>query len=187
MGKFNELWDMLHAENIEATKTKKHHNVPYSKKKEDTLTQALLNDPDYEVEIIKSKGGEFQKETIKPVSEFRRLFIGKVLSDSGIDKQQAADQAAKYEFNGAQAHALNEIAKEGVEQFMRAGFTYKFHDKEDFSASIKMRDIEDRVTTGRVPGTDRKTTTREKAHKVIIKKSGTPRYCKERIDDDAKK
>jgi hypothetical protein len=184
MGKFNELWDMLHAENIEATKTKKHHNVPYSKKKEDILTQALLNDAEYETEIIKSKGGEYLKEKITPVAEFRRLFIGKVLSDNGIDKQQAADQATKYEFNAAQAHALNEIAKESAEQFMRAGFTYKFHDKKDFSASIKMRDVEDRITTGRVPGTDRTTKTREKEHKVIIKKSGTPRYCKERLEDD---
>lgn len=186
MGKFNELWDMLHAENVEVTKDKKHHNVPYSKRKEDLLTQAMLNDSEYEAEIMKSKGGEYVTEKTTPISEFRRLFIGKVLSDSGIDKQAANDQAIKYEFNAAQAHAFNEVAKESAEQFMRAGFTYKFHDKKDFSASIKMRDVEDRITTGRVPSTGRTTRTREKEHKVIIKKSGTPRYCKERLEDDVK-
>ena len=182
MGKFNEVWDMLHDENMKASEGKKHRNVPYSKKKEDTLTQALLNDASYKAKLVKSKDGDYINEEIEPVSEFRRLFVNKLLVDSGIDKQQAAEQADKYQFNAAQAHAFNELSKESTEQFLRAGFTYKFHDKDDFSASIKMRDVDDRVTTGRVPNTDRVTKTHERAHKIIVKKSGTPRYCKEKLD-----
>ena len=180
--KFKEIWKALKDENMKITEGKKHRNVPYSKRKESLLTQGLLNDPDHEVSIIKSKNGEFVTEKVKPVEEFRKNFVAKVLKDNGIDGQQAADAAVKYQFSTAQAQALNEFNKEATEQFLRAGFTYKFHDKEDFSASIKMRDVDDRVTTGKVPNTDRITKTHEKAHKVIVKKSGTPRYCKERIE-----
>lgn len=183
MSKFNEVWELIHEENKKAAKGKKKMNVPYSKKKEDTLTQALLNDAEYEAAIFKSnKNGGYGPEISKPVSEFRRLFVGKVLTDSGIDKQQAADTAAKYEFTVAQAHAFNELAKENTEQFMRCGFTYKFHDKEDFSASIKMHHIDERVTNGRVPNSDVKTKTHEDEHMVIVKKSGTPRWGKTRIE-----
>ena len=180
--KFNEVWSLLNKENKELTKGRKHRNVPYSKRKESILTQALLNDPDHEVKIVKSKNGNFVTDTVKPVEEFRKNMVAKVLRDNGIDKQQAEERAANYQFSTAQAQALNDLSKEATEQFLRAGFTYKFPDKEDFSASIKMRDVEDRVVSGKVPNTDRVTKTHEKAHKVIVKKSGTPRYCKERVE-----
>lgn len=182
MGKFNEVWSLLHDENIKTTEGKKHRNVPYSKKKESMMTQALLNDVDYEADIIKTKEGDFTHEKIQPSRTFREQFIGKVLRDNGIDKQQAAEQVEKYEFSATQAQAFNELAKESTEQFLRAGFTYKLHDKEDLSASIKMREVDDRITTARVPNTDRTTKTREKTHMVIVKKSGTPRWCKEKLD-----
>jgi predicted nucleic acid-binding protein len=182
MGKFNDVWSMLFEENKKITKGKKHQNVPYSKKKEAIITQALLNEKDYVAKIVKSKDGKFVEEEKRPVEEFRKQIVAKVLNDNGIDKQQAADAAEKYQFSLAQAQALNDLSKESTEQFLRAGFTYKFHDKPDFSASIKMRDVEDRTTIGKVPNSDRTTKTHEKAHKVIVKKSGTPRYCKERID-----
>ena len=182
MSKFNAVWSMLHEENLKATEGKKHRNVPYSKKKESMITHAMLNDPDYEADIVKTKEGEYTHEKINPVKTFREQFIGKVLRDNGIDKQQAADQAEKYEFSATQAQAFNDVAKESIEQFLRAGFTYKLHDKDDMSASIKMREVDERVTTSRVPNSDRTTTTKEKQHMVIVKKSGTPRWCKEKLD-----
>lgn len=179
--KFNEVWDLLSEENKEITKGKKSKNVPFSKKKKSVLTQALLNDVDYEVDIIKTKDGAFETETIKPVEEFRKQFIGKLLVDNGIDKAQAEQAVREYQYSQKQCEAFYPVQMEDAEQFMRAGYALKFLDKPDFSASVKMSEVPDRVTSGKVPGTDTVTKTREKEHMVLTKKSGTPKCCKEKV------
>lgn len=182
MSKFNEVWKELHDENLKATKNKKHQNVSYSKAKEARLAQALLNTPDYETEVVRSKNGEFLHEKITPVADFRNQFVAKILKDNGVDKQQSEDAAKNYEFTVSQATAFNNMARENTEQFLRAGFTYDFGKKPDFAASIKMREIGERVVSGRVPATGAPTKTKEAPHKVIIKKSGTPKYCKTKLE-----
>lgn len=180
MSKFNEVWSMLHDENMKATEGKKHRNVPYSKKKEAQLAQALLNTPDYEMPVMKTKNGEFFEEKQQPVAEFRKQFVEKVLKDNGVDKQQAEAASKEYNFSLAQAQALNNLNRESVEQFMRAGFSYDFGHKKDFAAQIKLRDIPDRVVTGKIPGTGEVVKTHELPHKALVKKSGTPKYCKQK-------
>lgn len=180
--KFNEVWELLNAENEEITKGKKTKNVPFSKKKKTQITQALLNDVDYEVDIIKTKDGKFESETIKPVEEFRKQFIGKVLIDNGVDKAQAEEQVRNYQYSQKQCEAFYPVQVEEAEQFMRAGYTLKFLDKCDFSGSVKMIEVPDRVITGKVPNTDKITKTHEKPHMILTKKSGTPRCCKERLE-----
>lgn len=180
--KFNELWEMLSEENKKAIEGKKSKSVAFSKKKKNQLTQALLNDNDYEVDIIKNRDGKFELETIKPVEEFRKQFIGKVLTDHGIDKHQAEEAVKNYEYSLKQVDAFYPVQMEDAEQFMRAGYALKFLDKPEFSASVKMTDVPERTITSRVPNSDRTTTTHEKAHKVLVKKSGTPKCCKEKID-----
>ena len=182
MSKFSEVWDALYNDNMEITKEKKSKNVPFSRKKKADLTQALLNEVDYETTYVKTRNGEFVKEAVKPVEEFRKNFIGKVLLDHGIDKQAAEKAVREYKYSNKQADALYALETEDAEQYLRAGFTYKFPDKEDFSASIKMKDVPDTVSTVKAPQNGNIIKTREKAHKVIVKKSGTPKICKERIE-----
>ena len=179
--KFNEVWDLLSEENREITKDKKSKNVPFSKKKKTMITQALLNDVDYEVDIIKTKDGEFETETVKPVEEFRKQFIGKVLMDNGIDKAQAETAVREYQYSQKQVESFYPVQMEDAEQFMRAGYTLKFLDKPDFSASVKMGTVDDRVITSKVPNSDKTTKTHEKEHMVLTKKSGTPKCCKEKL------
>ena len=181
LGKFNEVWDVLHKENLEALKDKKSKSVSFSRKKKADLTKALLNTPEYETEYIKTKNGEFTKEKGNPVEDFRKMFIGKVLMDNGIDRQQAEKQVKEYEFSSKQADALYALECEDIEQYLRAGFTFKMPDKEDLSASIKMKTIPETVTTAKAPQTGTIIRTKEKEHKVITKKSGTPKICKERL------
>ena len=180
--KFNEVWDLLSEENKEITKGKKVKNVPFSKKKKTVMTQALLNDVDYEVDIIKTKDGAFETETVKPIEEFRKQFIGKVLIDNGIDKAQAETAVKEYQYSQKQCEAFYPVQMEDAEQFMRAGYALKFMDKPDFSAAIKMSEVPDRVITGKVPNTDKVTKTHEKEHLILTKKSGTPKCCKEKLE-----
>lgn len=181
MSKFNEVWSALKNENKEAVKDKKSKNVPYSKHKEAMLTQALLNTPDYEMNTLKTKKGEFVNVTSNPVEEFRQLMVGKVLRDNGIDKQQAESAARNYEFSMQQAQAFNTLSRENTEQFLRAGFTYDFGHKNDFNGQIRMQHVPARDVTAKVPGTGEITKTHEDEHYVIVKKSGTPRCCKTKL------
>lgn len=184
MSKFNEIYDKYSKENAEASKGKKHPGVGFSKKKEAVFTQSLLNTNDYKQTVVKTKNGEFIDEEITPVADFRKQFIGGVLSKYGVDKQICNDANENYEFTEKQASAFNNLARESIEQFMRAGFTYDFNKKKDFAGSIKLNNIDDRVITSRVPGTDVSIKTHEFPHKVLVKKSGTPKWCKEKHEDD---
>ena len=174
--KFNEVWEELHKSNMEVTKNRTNKNVPHSKKKKSLLTQALLNDVDYETTVVKSKDGAYTHEKQKPVEEFRKQFIGKVLSDNGVDKQQVEDAVRNYQYSQKQADALYGLETEDIEQYMRAGFSFKFQDKPDLSASIRMRDVEDRTVSAKSPATGEVTKTFEKAHKVIV-----PKYLKKKV------
>lgn len=182
MSKFNEVWSALHDGVIESTKGKKHCNAPYSKSKEQSLTLALLNTPDYEETIIKTKAGEPTEEKIHPVKDFRDQFVTKILRDNGIDKEQAEEAGNTYQFSGNQAAALDGLCREKVEQFLRTGNSWDFSKKKDFNGSIKLREVPERIVKGRVPGTGVETTTKEDRHLVIVKKSGTPKYCKTKIE-----
>ena len=158
----------------------KDESIKYSLNAEivDYLHQIYPN----EVDIIKTKDGSFEIETAKPIEEFRKQFIGKVLVDNGIDKAQAEEAVKTYQYSQKQCESFYPVQMEDAEQFMRAGYALKFMDKPDFSAVVKMSEVPDRVITGKVPNTDKVTKTHEKEHLILTKKSGTPRCCKEKLE-----
>ena len=184
MSKFNELFDMLKSENNEkiSKKETKKGTLPFSKGKFATVAHGLLNDPDYEVEIVKTKNNEFVTETITPIKDFRKNMIEKVLLDNGIDKQQASQAAAKYTYSVKQAECMYPIISESIDQFMRLGHSFRFLDKNDFSGSISMNDVEGSEKTYRNPNKGTEVTTRIDPHKVIVKKGGAPKCRKHRVE-----
>lgn len=182
MSEFNKLYDLLWKENDAKKKEKKVKTaLPFSRSKKAALTQALLNDPDYEAEVIKFKDGDFVTQKIKPVSEFRHQFIEKVLTDHGIDKQEAANAAKKYKYSLKQAEAIYPVVSEDVENYIRLGFTYRFLDKKDFSGAVYMRDIPGGTKSYRDPSTGKEVKSKIDPHKVIVKKGGAPRICKHKL------
>lgn len=184
MSKFNELFDLLKKENDEkiSKKNGKRKGVPFSRGKFTNVAQGLLNDPDYEVEIIKTKNNEFVTESINPIKDFRKSFIEKVLVDNGVDKVKAAQAASKYNYSNKQVDALYPVISEGIDQYMRLGHTFRFMDKKDFTASISMSDVKGSEKSYRNPNKGNDVVTRIDDHKVLIKKSGAPRICKHRVD-----
>lgn len=183
MGKFNELYDLLKQENESkrGTGEKTKTSFPFSKSKLAQMTQALLNDPDYETEIVKLKNDEFVTETIKPVREFREQMLGKVLADHGIDKQQVQASIEDYKYSLRQAETMYPLMAETVEQWMRLGNTFRFNDKKDFSGAILLRDMPGGDKTYRDPSKGTEVRTRIDPHKVIVKKGGAPKICKHKL------
>ena len=182
MSKFNELFDELYQENTKKKVEKKVKTAfPFSKAKKAELTRSLLNDPDYEAEIVKYRDGGFVTETIHPVAEFRKQFIGKILRDNGIDAQQAEHATQHYEFSQKQAEAFYPLVAEDIENFMRLGYAYELGKKKDFSGAIYMRDVEGGDKVFHDPSSGKEIKTHIDPHKVIVKKGGAPRICKHRI------
>lgn len=184
MGKFNELYDLLKEENEnkkQSSGDKKKNSFPFSKSKLAQMTQALLNDSDYEAEIVKFKNDEFVTETIKPVRDFREQMLGKVLADHGIDKQQVQASVENYAYSLRQAETLYPLMAETVEQWMRLGHAFRFNDKKDFSGSILLRDMPGGDKTYRDPSKGTEVRTRIDPHKVIVKKGGAPKICKHKL------
>ena len=70
--------------------------------------------------------------------------------DNGIDKAQAETAVREYQYSQKQVESFYPVQMEDAEQFMRAGYTLKFLDKPDFSASVKMGTVDDRVITSKV-------------------------------------
>ena len=183
MSKFNELFDALYKENEKKKKEKKVKTAfPFSKVKKAELTRELLNDPDYEAEVVKFKDGTFVTETIKPVAEFRKQFIGKVLKDNGIDAQQAEHATQNYQYSQKQAEAFYPVVSEDIENFMRLGYVYDLGKKKDFNGAIYMRDVEGGDKIYHDPSSGKEIPTHIDPHKVIVKKGGAPRICKHRLD-----
>lgn len=157
-------------------------NKAFSRKELARLTQGMLNDYEYEAEVVKTKDGKLTKEKKRPIEKFRKEFIEKVLVDNGVDKTQAEKAKKEYKFSEKQADALYEVASETAEKYMRKGFSYKFLEKDDFSASIKMKDVKGGTVTSRVPGSKDTVQTKIGDHKVLVKKSGAPKSKKTRLN-----
>lgn len=182
MSEFNKLFKLLFEENKKKKKEKKVKTaLPFSRSKKAYLTQALLNDPDYEAEIVKFKDGDFVTAKVNPVADFRKQMLEKVLVDHGIDKQEAAAAAKKYKYSLKQAEAIYPFMSEDVENYIRLGYTYRFLDKKDFSGAIYMRDIDGGVKTYHDPSNGKEVKSKIDPHKVIVKKGGAPRICKHKL------
>ena len=180
MAKFSEIFNALETKS-KATKNGRKAGATFSKKDFSSLAGAMLNEYDYETEVIKTKNGEFEEEKTQPVKAFRDAFIGQVLMDAGVDKQEAAKKAAEYHISSKQAETLYPVLTETVYQYMKAGRSFTFPNKKDFSGSIKLRDVaeHDSEHTDRESG--KVTKTHIKAHKSLVKKCGAPKWCKKKI------
>lgn len=182
MSKFNEWYSACMDETV---KRKAEKNVktafPFSKAKFAEVTKAMLNDPDYEAEIMRFKDNEAIVEKSQPVKEFRKQMLERVLIENGIDKQAAATAASKYEYSTKQAESIYPLIAEDIEKYMRLGYTFKFGDKEDFNGSIYMRHIDGYEKTFRDPSSGKEVPTKIDDHKVLVKKGGAPRNCKHRL------
>lgn len=178
MKKFSDVLKALDAKTNGGAKK----NSAFSRKDFSDLTCALINENDYESECVKTKGGEYVDVTSKPVEDFRKAFIEKVLVDHGVDKHEAAKAATTYEFSHKQADTLYPIMTESLTQYMGVGRTFTFPSKRDLVAALKIRNIDEHEMEYKNRETGAVTRSHVKAHRQMVKKSSAPKWCKTKID-----
>lgn len=161
-----------------ASKTKGGKMKPtFSKKMFAEVTNALLNDPDYEVTTVQSKGDGFERITSKPVKEFREKLLQPILAEVKMDSADAAKFIENYEFTKGQTEMFYDVASAAITEYMKAGKTFRFPSTEDFTGSISIRHNEPSVYEHKTTGAK----IQRGAYDSIVKKSNCPPWKKTKL------
>lgn len=157
-------------------KGKKQKN--FSKSSFEEVATALLNEPNYTVEVAGEKGGKLVKTEVKPVEEFRKA-IGKILQKHGVDKQEIAAFVENGKIDKASwAHPLVSAM---IYEYIVCDKKFDFLPTEDFKASLTLDEIGTEIKEHRslVDGSTIKVKTG--AHKKLKVKSSAPKWLKEKV------
>lgn len=161
-----------------AKKTKGGFMKPtFSRRMYTKVNTALVNDPDYTFETYQIKNGEPVKNVIKPAEELREKFLGRILADAKMDKNDIAKFVKDYEFTESQIEPLYDVATATMMEYMNAGKTFRFPSTKDFNASISIRNVEPSVYENKTRGIKVK----RGAHKSLVKKSSCPAWLKQKV------
>ena len=88
-----------------------------SRKDEITVMKAIINDPNYSVEVYDKDG----KSDYFPAKEFRRVVSNAVAATTKISNKEAVELVNSYEFTRSDAAALVGLSKEFVHSYLQTG------------------------------------------------------------------
>lgn len=94
----------------------KQHSA--SRKDEITVMKAIMNDPDYKVDVYEKDG---QIEEYYPSKEFRRVVSNAIAATTKISNKEAAELLNEYEFTKSDASAMVGMSKEFVNSYLQTG------------------------------------------------------------------
>lgn len=156
----------------------------FSKSDFNTLINAMLNDPTYEMETVKMEDGKLVNVTTPVVRELREKFIKPILVDFGVPKTDAERIADDYTFKSSQTAVLYNFIADAIYQYMDAGKKFNFPNRKDFSGSVNIQEIDEKVVErdlrdikDRSKVIGHKKEKRDK-HKVLVKKSVCPTWMR---------
>jgi len=154
--------------------------VSFSRGDFDKLTKAFLNEIDYKVESVSTKGNELVTKEVFPVQLFRNM-IKTILLDFGVDKQEAQRIVESYEFRNTDG--LYEVCSELIYKYVDAGRKFDFIPKEDFNGSIVLKDVSEFVGQYTNIQDGQKISIRKEAHKLLKAKSRCPKGKKHKVNE----
>lgn len=156
----------------------------FNKKNFEKLMKAMLNDPDFETEIVRTKSGQLDSvEKIKVTQGFRK-FCKKVIEKSGVDKKES-ERILTDEFTFDSAEGLYEFFATAMYLYIENGNRFDLLPKQDFKGSIALKEVEgsEKIGDAYSPQTRDylgKYKVTKKAHKVLTVKSSCPSFLKSR-------
>lgn len=137
------------------------------------LVNAYLNDINYSMDTVVVHDGKTEGRSAAVPKEFREKFIKPILVDFGVPKQEAENIVNNYAFKHAQTDCLYDLIMDIIYQYMETGKKLNFPNREDFTGSIRLKEVDGGVTVNR----DGKKTKRGK-HKTLVKKSSCPSWLR---------
>jgi hypothetical protein len=180
MSKFAEAKKKLLEENVS---TKKTFNESYF----NTLTTALVNDPDYELNEVVMRKGELTPVTSTPVADFRKAVIGGIAKAAGADAAEQEKLIAEHQFGNIPWYP---VVSEAITNYLSvdkesgASKKFTFVPKEDFQGSIELKEVPATIKEVRAPGsTEPAKKQRQAAHTRLKANSTCPDNLKENITE----
>lgn len=125
----------------------------FNRQEFDSLARAFINTPDYEMEVIKKRNddGTVEKETVKPVEQFRKNFLRPILKEFGVDNEELKNLD---DFEIQRVKALYPFMMELLFQYMKTGRQLDFIPKEDFEGSCQLEEIDEQIKEYKPPVTE---------------------------------
>lgn len=122
-----------------------------SKKDEITVMKAILNDPEYSVDVYEKSGkvGEYN-----PSQDLRKMLTNVVSSTTRISSKEAAELVNQYEFTKSDASTMINVSKEFINSYLPTGRKLSLGGREMSNIHLLWKEIPER-TTG-VPSKDNK-------------------------------
>lgn len=148
----------------------------FSREEFNDLTKAYLNDIDNKTVVAKKIGDEIREEEINPVADFRKM-IYNILTDFGVDKQEAAKVCTEYKFRNMDA--MYPITSEIIMNYLETGKKFSFLPKKDLTCSLTLHEFEEETKMNRAPGKEEEIPTLYKKHRKIKAESNCPSWLKE--------
>ena len=174
---------------IANVKRGKNGNVIHSFSKTDfnELINAMINDPEYQMETVKTVDGQITDFSTPVVREVREKMLIPVLIKAGVDKADAASIAETFRYSNNQTGCLYDFIADALYQYMDAGKKFNFPNRRDFIGSIHLKDVDEEIVERDIRDIkDPKTITGHKKekrgkHKTIVKKSSCPAWKRHAI------
>ena len=122
-----------------------------SKKDEITVMKALINDPQYKVDVYDNSGkcGEYY-----PGKEFRKLITNVISDVTKMPKKEAAELVDSYDFGKSDASTMVQFSKEFVNTYLQTGRKLPLGGRETSNIELEWKNIEDRVSSTPVKRND---------------------------------
>ena len=154
-----------------------------SRKDETAIMQAMLSDPNYEVNIYGKDGIE---GTYNPTNDFRAMCASIISNAAKVPTAEAVQLMSDYSVRKSEAASMVNISKEFINTFLQTGRKLPLgaREKSDVSLSIKKVDATTRMYPQKVgvndDGSDRysKTTTTIPAHESVRVHAPCPSWVK---------
>jgi len=154
----------------------------FSRSNFDRLINAAASDPEFTSQVAIIKKGEFAGyKDIACGKDFRK-WLRSVVERAGIDRSESGVVEAS-DFPIGDMSWMYDMFAEVLWLYLE-GNKFSLPKKEDFDATLAIKDVEETVKTGEVrkPGGDVIGTfeTTKKSHKVLVAKSKCPKYLVDR-------
>jgi len=182
MKTFDEVFNEIKS-NVSVSKSGKIKKT-FSRTDFDTLLKAMVNEPEYTTTYCGTKGGKMVKKDVQPVKMFRES-LKRVLMNFGVDSQDAEKIIKDYKFTNVDG--WYELMSEIIYRYMEADKKFDFPTREDFKASISMKNVDKAVGTYSAikkkgeDGPTEKFKIETKSHKILEKKSKAPAWLKKKF------
>jgi len=166
---------MENAKQIIAEVTDNVSQKSASRKDEITVMRAIMNDPEFSVEVY-DKGGKV--EDYYPSRDLRKMVSNVVSATTKVPAKEASELVNNYEFTKADAAAMVGLSKEFINTYLHTGRKLPLGGRKNSNIELMWKEIGDRTAGIPTKDGDKRSETFIPAHGGIKVSNPCPSWVK---------